>query len=85
MFATEQTAGTRTCILTIMSSALTTDQFRILRNARDGITAAACVFRPKSYFLDVEMLVREHLVTSRDGRLDLTPRGTAHLLPCAAG
>ena len=68
-----------------MSSALTTDQFRILRNARDGITAAACVFRPNSYFLDVEMLVREHLVMSRDGRLDLTPRGAAHLAPRATG
>jgi hypothetical protein len=38
------------------------------------------VLRPKSYFLDVEMLVRAHLVTSRDGRLDLTPRGAAHLV-----
>ena len=64
-----------------MIPALTTDQFRILRMARDGITAPAWVFRPKGYLLDVEQLVRDKLVTSRDGIVQLTPLGATRLRP----
>jgi hypothetical protein len=62
-----------------MSDPLTTDQFRILRNARDDVAAAAWAFRPKGYLRDVDMLVRERMVTSCDGRLQLTPLGATHL------
>ena len=62
-----------------MSATLTTDQFRILRDARDGVAAAARAFRPKDYFLDVEHLVRENLVASHQGLLRLTPLGATHL------
>ena len=63
-----------------MSASLTTDQFRILRDARDGIApAASWALRPKGYPLDVEQLVRENLVTSHHGELRLTPSGATRL------
>ncbi len=62
-----------------MQPPLTTDQFRILRNARDGTTAPACVFRPRAYFFDVEHLVRQHLVTAPGGDVQLTPLGAMQL------
>ncbi len=79
MCGTAQTGGGAACILVRMSDPFTTDQFRILRHARDGVAAAAWVFRPKGYLRDVDMLVRERLITSCDGRLQLTPLGAAHL------
>lgn len=67
-----------------MSPTLTTDQFRILRMARDGISAPAWVFRPKGYFLDVEQLVRENLITCPNGIVQLTPLGATRLRPALA-
>jgi hypothetical protein len=62
-----------------MSDPLTTDQFRILRNARDGVKAIAELFQPRSYVLDVEMLVRDRLLAMRNGAFVLTPLGAAFL------
>jgi hypothetical protein len=67
-----------------MATPLTTDQFRILRMARDGISAPARVFRPKGYFLDVEQLVRENLVTCPNGIVQLTALGATRLGPTLA-
>jgi hypothetical protein len=62
-----------------MSAALATDQFRILRNARDGSAAAARVSRPKGCWPDVERLAGENLVTSRHGALRPAQSGATQL------
>jgi hypothetical protein len=58
---------------------LTDGQLRILRNARDGIEAPACVFRPIGHFLDVEALVLAGMATAHGNRVALTPLGTSLL------
>lgn len=62
-----------------MDDTLTTDQFRILRNARDGCVAPSSLLRPKTYLVDVEVLLKAELVTSGAEGLTLTPTGTACL------
>jgi hypothetical protein len=62
-----------------MSDPLTDSQLRILRNARDGIEAPACVFRPIGYFLDVEALVRAGMATTHGNTVSLTPLGSSVL------
>jgi hypothetical protein len=63
-----------------MSKPLTDRQLRILRNARDGIEAPACVFRPIGHFLDVEELVRAGLATAHGNAIALTPQGASRLV-----
>jgi hypothetical protein len=62
-----------------MANPLTDRQLRILLNARDGIEAPACVFRPISHFLDVEELVRAGLLTAHGNAIALTPHGANRL------
>jgi hypothetical protein len=62
-----------------MDHVLTTDQFRILRNARDAGLVPSSLLRPKDYLLDVEILLRGRFLTPRPGGFDLTPLGAACL------
>ncbi len=62
-----------------MSAPITDGQLRILRNARDGIEAPACFFRPLGYFLDVEHLVRSGMATAHGNAIALTPLGASRL------
>jgi hypothetical protein len=67
-----------------MDHALTNDQFRILRNARDGGAVPTCLFRPKSYLLDVEVLLHGKFITPRIAGFDLTSLGAECLRSVSA-
>ena len=78
-YAVAQTGRRQGARVDCMDDVLTNDQFRILRNARDGGLAPSQRLRPSHYLLDVELLLRGEYVTARTDGLVLTPLGAACL------